>query len=55
MNRIKKFENILNEDHYYEKEDKRFFNNLTKYSINICLFVVLPAIVTMCVLSTPIC
>lgn len=41
--------------YYYEKEDKRFFNNLTKYSINICLFVVLPAIVTMCVLSTPIC
>ena len=41
--------------YYYEKEDKRFFNNLTKYSINICLFVVLPAIVTMCILSRPIC
>ena len=41
--------------YYYEKEDKRFFNNLTKYSINICLFVVLPAIMTMCVLSRPIC
>lgn len=41
--------------YYYGKEDKRFFNNLTKYSINICLFIVLPAIVTMCVLSTPIC
>ena len=41
--------------YYYEKEDKRFFNNLNKYSINICLFVVLPAIVTMCVLATPIC
>ncbi len=41
--------------YYYEKEDKRFFNNLTKYSINICLFVVLPAIVTMSILSKPIC
>ena len=41
--------------YYYEKEDKRFFNNLTKYSINICLFVVLPAIVTMCILARPIC
>ena len=41
--------------YYYEKEDKRFFNNLTKYSINICLFVVLPAIVTMSVLARPIC
>lgn len=41
--------------YYYGKEDKRFFNNLTKYSINICLFVVLPAIVTMCVLAKPIC
>ena len=41
--------------YYYGKEDKRFFNNLNKYSINICLFIVLPAIVTMCVLSTPIC
>ena len=40
---------------YYGKEDKRFFNNLTKYSTNICLFVVLPAIVTMCVLAKPIC
>ena len=41
--------------YYYGKEDKRFFNNLNKYSINICLFVVLPAIVTMCVLAKPIC
>lgn len=40
---------------YYGKEDKRFFNNLNKYSINICLFIVLPAIVTMCVLSKEIC
>ncbi|MCR5184883.1 MAG: oligosaccharide flippase family protein [Bacilli bacterium] len=41
--------------YYYSKEDKRFFNNLNKYSINICLFIVLPAIVTMCVLAKPIC
>ncbi len=41
--------------YYYEKEDKRFFKNLTKYSINICLFVVLPAVATMTVLSRPIC
>lgn len=36
---------------YYEKEDKRFFNNLNKYSINICLFIVLPAIITMSIMS----
>lgn len=41
--------------YYYGKEDKRFFNNLTKYSINICLFIVLPAIVTMACLSKEIC
>lgn len=40
---------------YYGKEDKRFFNNLNKYSANICLFIVLPAIVTMAVLAYPIC
>lgn len=37
--------------YYYEKEDKRFFNNLNKYSINICLFIVLPAIITMSIMS----
>ena len=41
--------------YYYGVEDKKYFNNLNKYSINICLFVVLPAIVTMCVLARPIC
>lgn len=41
--------------YYYQVEDKRFFNRLNKYSINICLFVVLPAIVTMCILAKPIC
>ena len=39
----------------YGVEDKKYFNNLNKYSINICLFIVLPAIVTMCVLAKPIC
>ena len=41
--------------YYYSKEDKRFFNNLTNYSVNICFFIVMPAIVTMAVLSKPIC
>ena len=41
--------------YYYGKEDKRFFNNLTKYSMNICLFIVMPAIVTMACLAKPIC
>lgn len=41
--------------YYYSKEDKRFFNNLTSYSMNICFFIVMPAIVTMAVLSKPIC
>ncbi len=40
---------------YYSKEDKKFFNNLTSYSMNICFFIVMPAIVTMAVLSKPIC
>ena len=40
---------------YYQKEDKRFFNNLTNYSMNICFFIVMPAIVTMMVLAKPIC
>ena len=39
----------------YGVEDKKYFNRLNKYSINICLFVVLPAIVTMCILAKPIC
>lgn len=40
---------------YYQKEDKRFFNNLTKYSMNIAMFIVMPAIVTMAILAKPIC
>jgi len=39
---------------YYSKEDKRFFNNLNKYSFNIAMFVILPAIVTMCIFAYPI-
>lgn len=41
--------------YYYEKEDKRFFNNLTKYSMNICMFIVIPAIITMAIMAEPIC
>ncbi|MGM9874081.1 MAG: oligosaccharide flippase family protein [Bacilli bacterium] len=40
--------------YYYEKEDKRFFFNLTRYSMNICLFIVVPAIITMSILSQDI-
>lgn len=40
---------------YYQKEDKRFFNNLTKYSLNIAMFVILPAIATMSIFAYPIC
>ena len=39
----------------YTKEDKSFFRRLTKYSTNICFFIVIPAIVTMIVLAKPIC
>ena len=38
----------------YAQEDKKYFNRLNKYSINICLFIVLPAIATMTVLAKPI-
>ncbi|MBO4667916.1 MAG: oligosaccharide flippase family protein, partial [Bacilli bacterium] len=41
--------------YYYGKEDKRFFKNLTKYSTNICFFIVIPAIITMIILAKPIC
>ena len=40
---------------YYQQEDKKYFKNLTKYSMNICLFIVLPAIVTMIIMAEPIC
>ena len=38
----------------YAQEDKIYFNRLNKYSVNICLFIVLPAIATMTTLSKPI-
>lgn len=40
--------------YYYSLEDKKYFNNLNEYSANICFFVVLPAIVTMSVMSNQI-
>jgi len=40
---------------YYQMEDKKYFHNSNRYAVNICLFIVLPAIVTMCFLSEPIC
>lgn len=41
--------------HYYEMEDKRYFKNLLRYSVNICSFIVIPAIIMMCFLSKDIC
>jgi len=41
--------------YYYQKENKVFFTRLNKYSINICCFIVFPAIATMAILSKPIC
>ena len=38
----------------YAQEDKKYFNRLNSYSINICLFIVLPAIATMATLSKSI-
>lgn len=42
-------------NYYYQKEDKRFFHNLNRYSMNIALFIVIPAMVLMGVLSVTIC
>ena len=38
----------------YAQEDKKYFNRINSYSVNICLFIVLPAIATMTILSKPI-
>ena len=38
----------------YAQEDKKYFNRINEYSINICLFIVLPAIATMTTLARPI-
>lgn len=42
-------------NYYYEKEDKQYFRNLIKYSMNICLFITIPAVITMIILAIPIC
>jgi len=39
----------------YQQEDKKYFNNINKYSTNICCFIVFPAIALMMILSKPIC
>ena len=38
----------------YAQEDKKYFNRINEYSVNICLFIVLPAIATMTMLAKPI-
>ena len=38
----------------YAVEDKKYFNRLNAYAINICLIIVLPAIATMTTLATPV-
>ena len=40
--------------YYYNKNDEKQYTNLNKYSVNITLFIVLPAIATMVALATPI-
>lgn len=40
--------------YYYQKNDEKQFANLNKYSFNIALFIVLPAIAMMTTLATPI-
>lgn len=37
--------------YYYQMENKVFFHNLTRYSMNICCFIALPAIATLTTLS----
>ncbi len=38
--------------YYYNLENKIFFKNLTKYSLNICFFIAIPAIATLTTLSS---
>ncbi len=40
--------------YYFEKEDKRFYRNLLRYSFNITFFIAMPAIATMSTMSSPI-
>lgn len=39
---------------YYEKEDKRFYRNLLRFSFNITIFIAIPAIATMATMASPI-
>ncbi len=39
----------------YQQKDKQYFKNLNKYSINIALFIIVPAMITMSILAIPIC
>ena len=38
----------------YAQEDKKYFHRINEYSVNICLFIVLPAVATMTTLAKPI-
>ena len=40
--------------YYYQRNDERQFRNLNKYSFNICLLIVIPAIALMIALAEPI-
>ena len=40
--------------HYLKNNDQKNFQNLNKYSANICFFIVVPAIATMIALANPI-
>lgn len=40
--------------HLYKQENKIFFSRLTTYSLNICLFIALPAVMTMILLAPDI-
>lgn len=39
----------------FKEEDKTQYNNLNKYSMNVALFIIIPAIATMMILAKPIC
>jgi O-antigen/teichoic acid export membrane protein len=40
--------------YYYQKEDKQYFQNLIRYSMNITFFIAIPAIATMTTMAQPI-
>jgi O-antigen/teichoic acid export membrane protein len=39
---------------YYQKDDKQYFKNLIRYSMNITFFIAVPAIATMTTMAKPI-